>query len=236
MGRSTATTALLRPKMASRLARCPPASLLFAAATKSALAVQAALDARELLLRLAIPSRHRQPAARTHIRPVFACCRRLRALRYGESATATPSTDSEHGSPRFAPTSSQNFSTWRVKISTSRGCQIISTGSSGCCENSVSSSGSAIPPRSRPASQEEKARGRGCPTPGQAVGRSRSAANAVGSAFDVGFSLDRWPSTSERFVAWLRGREDSSAGKQRLARHRWPYASTHTGYAGTCAG
>ena len=56
-----------------------PASLLFAAATKSALAVEAALDARELLLRLAIRSRHRQPAARTHIRPVFACCRRLRA-------------------------------------------------------------------------------------------------------------------------------------------------------------
>ena len=227
---------LTSPEDCEQANKVTPASLLFAAATKSALAVEAALDARELLLRLAIRSRHRQPAARTHIRPVFACCRRLCALPYGESATATPSTESEHGSPRFAPSSSQNFSTWRVKIITSRGCQIISTGSSGCCENSVSSSGSAIPPRSRPASQEEKARGCGCPTPAQAVGRSRSAANAVGSAFDVGFSLDRWQSTSERVVAWLRGTEESSAGEQRLAPHRWPYASTHTGYAGYLRG
>jgi len=46
-------------------------------------------------------------------------------------------------------------------------------------------------------------------------------------------------STSETVVAWLRGvvpTEDSSAGKQRPAQQRWPYASTHTGYAGTCAG
>ena len=106
---------------------------------------------------------------------------------------STPSTGSERCSPKFAPTSGQNFSRSRVKIITSRGCQTISIGSSGCWENSVSSSGSAIPPRSRPASQEAKVRGRGCPTPTQAAGRSGSAATAVGSAFDVSFLLDRWP-------------------------------------------
>lgn len=81
---------LTSPEDCEQANRVTPASLLFAAATKSALAVEAALDARELLLRLAIRSRHRQPAARTHIRPVFACCRRLCALPYGESATRRP--------------------------------------------------------------------------------------------------------------------------------------------------